>query len=77
MMMMTILKLLGPGTVPCGVPALIAVVLHTDSPIFTNCLRSFKKSSDHTVTCSGMPLLTNLINNVMVNQVKSVRKIKK
>jgi len=42
---MTSLKSLGPDTVPYRVPALITVVLDRDSPIFTNCLRSFKKSN--------------------------------
>jgi len=39
------------------------VVLDTELPILTNCLRPFKKSSEH--TCSGMLLLINLFNNTL------------
>ena len=48
-----------------GVPAPTTVVLDIELPILTNCFRSFKKSSDHTITCSGILLLINLFNNTL------------
>ena len=33
--------------------------------LITNCLQPFKKSSDHTIICSGMLLLINLFNNTL------------
>lgn len=52
-MVICIVKLFGPETVSCVVPAFIETVSEFWSPSLTDCERLLKKSSDQIVTWSG------------------------